>query len=77
VITSFLMAGAVDRAIVSVAPIVLGRGISAVHDLGRSRIADAIRLEDRVVRQVGDDLVVAGTPAFDRDRGLDGQPDAG
>lgn len=62
VITSFLAAGLVDRAIVSVAPIVLGRGIDAVDDLGSERIADALRLEDRVIRLVGEDVLIAGTP---------------
>jgi 3,4-dihydroxy 2-butanone 4-phosphate synthase/GTP cyclohydrolase II len=62
VITSFLASGLVDRVIVSVAPIVLGRGIDAVEDLGSARIADALRLEDRVVRQVGEDIVIAGSP---------------
>jgi hypothetical protein len=45
---------------------VLGRGVDAVDDLGSRRIADAVRLEDRVVRQVGDDIVIAGTPARTR-----------
>jgi 3,4-dihydroxy 2-butanone 4-phosphate synthase/GTP cyclohydrolase II len=62
VLTSFLASGEVDRVIVSVAPMVLGRGVEAVDDLGSRRIADAVRLQDRVVRQVGDDIVVAGTP---------------
>ena len=66
VITSFLVSGEVDRVIVSVAPLVLGRGVDAVDDLGSRRIADAVRLEDRVVRQVGDDIVIAGTPARTR-----------
>jgi len=66
VLTSFLLSGEVDRVIVSVAPLVLGRGVDAVDDLGSRRIADAVRLEDRVVRQVGDDIVIAGTPAQTR-----------
>jgi 3,4-dihydroxy 2-butanone 4-phosphate synthase/GTP cyclohydrolase II len=69
VITSFLQAGVVDRAIVSIAPIVLGRGIEAVDDLGSTLISDGLRLQDRVVRQVGDDIVIAGTPALGRSNG--------
>ena len=73
VITSFLHMGVVDRAIVSIAPIVLGRGIEAVDDLGNTHISDALRLQERVVRQVGDDVVIAGTPVLGQsvgDRGV-------
>lgn len=69
VLTSFLDAEVVDRVIVSIAPVLLGSGIDAVADLGSERIADALRLRDRVVRQVGDDIVIAGTPARARDVG--------
>ena len=69
VITSFLQAGVVDRAIVSVAPIVLGRGIEAVEDLGNTQISEALRLQERVVRQVGEDVVIAGTPVLGRSNG--------
>jgi 3,4-dihydroxy 2-butanone 4-phosphate synthase/GTP cyclohydrolase II len=62
VLTSFLDAGAVDRVVVSIAPVLLGSGIDAVADLGSQRIADAFQLRDRIVRQVGDDIVIAGTP---------------
>lgn len=75
VITSFLHTGVVDRAIVSIAPIVLGRGIEAVDDLGHTHISDALRLQERVVRQVGDDIVIAGTPVLGQsigDRGVPG-----
>jgi 3,4-dihydroxy 2-butanone 4-phosphate synthase/GTP cyclohydrolase II len=69
VITSFLDAEAVDRVVVSIAPVLLGSGIDAVADLGSERIADALQLRDRVVRQVGDDVVIAGTPARAHDAG--------
>jgi GTP cyclohydrolase II len=69
VITSFLQAGVVDRAMVSIAPIVLGRGIEAVDDLGSTMISDGLRLQDRVVRQVGDDIVIAGTPVLRQSNG--------
>jgi hypothetical protein len=69
VITSFLQAGVVDRAIVSVAPIVLGRGIEAVEDLGNTQISEALRLQERVVRQVGEDIVIAGTPVLGKSNG--------
>lgn len=67
VLTSFLDAEAADRVIVSIAPVLLGSGIDAVADLGSERIADALQLRDRVVRQVGDDVVIAGTPVRAQD----------
>ncbi len=76
VITSFLHAGVVDRAIVSVAPIVLGRGIEAVEDLGNTQISDALRLQDRVVRQVGEDIVIAGTPVLGSSNGSRRAPES-
>jgi riboflavin biosynthesis pyrimidine reductase len=70
VLTSFLEAEAVDRVIASIAPVVLGSGIDAVADLGSERISDGLQLRDRVVRQVGDDVVIAGTPARAHDASL-------
>jgi 3,4-dihydroxy 2-butanone 4-phosphate synthase/GTP cyclohydrolase II len=58
-ITEVLAAGLVDRMIVSIAPTVIGSGTQAVDDLGTRRIADGIRLENRVIFPVGDDVVLA------------------
>ncbi len=58
--TALFAAGAVDRLIVSTAPIVIGAGINAVGDLGVAKIADGIRLENCVVTKVGDDVITAG-----------------
>jgi GTP cyclohydrolase II len=58
--TSLLAAGLVDRVVVSIAPTLLGAGRDAVGDLGIDRVAAGLRLEDRVVRIVGTDVVVAG-----------------
>jgi riboflavin-specific deaminase-like protein len=59
VITGMLTAGLVDRLIVAVAPIVIGAGTQAVKSLGVQRIADGIRLENRSIVPVGDDVVLA------------------
>jgi riboflavin biosynthesis pyrimidine reductase len=59
-VTALLAAGAVDRLIVSIAPVLLGAGVDAVGDLGIDRVADGITLRNRVVTSVGDDVVVAG-----------------
>jgi 3,4-dihydroxy 2-butanone 4-phosphate synthase/GTP cyclohydrolase II len=58
-ITAVLAAGLVDRMIVSIAPTVIGTGTQAVDDLGTQRIADGIRLGNRVILPVGDDVVLA------------------
>jgi riboflavin biosynthesis pyrimidine reductase len=59
VITGLLAAGLVDRIIVGVAPVVIGAGTQAVNSLGVYSIADGIRLENRTILPVGDDLVLA------------------
>jgi len=60
VITSFLSSGLADRLVVAISPRVLGSGTEAVRDLGITEVAGSIRLEDRAVHVVGDDLLVAG-----------------
>src|SRR5262249_28394482 len=60
VITSMLAAGVVDRMIVAVSPWIIGAGTEAVRDLGVSRITDGIRLVNRSVHAVGDDVLLAG-----------------
>ncbi len=59
VITSLLAAGAVDRMVVALAPTIIGAGIEAVSDLHVRRIADGIRLRNRFICPVDDDVVVA------------------
>ena len=43
VITSFLNAGAVDRMIVVVAPILIGKGVHSIGDLGVKNLSEAMR----------------------------------
>ncbi len=64
VITSFLRAGLVDRLVVGIAPTIVGAGTEAVGDLRISRICDGLRLTNRSVHSVGDDLVVAADVAW-------------
>lgn len=59
VITSLLGAGLVDRIVVAVAPVVIGEGTSAVGALGVTNIADGIRLQNRAIFPVGDDVMLA------------------
>jgi GTP cyclohydrolase II len=59
VITSFLAEKLVDRLVVGIAPTIIGAGIDAVGDLGIARVAESVRLTNRSVHVVGDDLLVA------------------
>ena len=60
VATSFLADGLVNRAIVAIAPTVLGAGTDAIGDLGVERISQAIQLKHPLARMVGRDVVMAG-----------------
>jgi 3,4-dihydroxy 2-butanone 4-phosphate synthase/GTP cyclohydrolase II len=66
VITSTVRERLADRVVVAVAPLLLGKGTEAVGDLGATQIADGLRLLNRTVHQVGQDLLVAGN--LDRTR---------
>jgi len=59
VITGLLREDLVDRLVVAVAPLVIGSGTPAVEALGITRIADAIRLYNRSIVPVGDDVLLA------------------
>jgi riboflavin biosynthesis pyrimidine reductase len=72
VITSMLAARVVDRIIVAVAPLIIGSGTEAVRELGVTRIMDGIRLVNRSVYPVADDVLLAWDIAHAR-RGHRGQ----
>jgi len=59
VITSFLRSGLVDRLVVGIAPTIVGAGTEAVGDLRIERICDGLRLTNRAVHPVGEDLLIA------------------
>jgi 3,4-dihydroxy 2-butanone 4-phosphate synthase/GTP cyclohydrolase II len=59
IITALFAAGLVDRVIVAIAPIVIGEGTQAVNGLGVERVMDGIRLGNRTVVPVGDDVLLA------------------
>jgi 3,4-dihydroxy 2-butanone 4-phosphate synthase/GTP cyclohydrolase II len=64
IITSFLRAGVVDRLVVGIAPTVVGAGTEAVGELRVTRISEGLRLTNRSVHTVGEDLVVAADVAW-------------
>ena len=57
IITSFLRAGLVHRMVVVTAPIIIGRGVEAVGDLGITSLADAMRPRHSRMRRLGTDRV--------------------
>jgi 3,4-dihydroxy 2-butanone 4-phosphate synthase/GTP cyclohydrolase II len=59
VITSMLAAQVVDRLIVGVAPTIIGRGTESVGGLGVNRIIDGIRLTDRRMYALPDDVLLS------------------
>lgn len=59
---AFLRAGAVDRILAYVAPILLGGPITAVGDLGVANIAGALRWRYDGVERVGPDLLLSLVP---------------
>ena len=59
IITSLLRARLVDRLVFSLSPTVLGAGTEAVGDLGSARVTDGLRLVNRSVHLVDDDVVLA------------------
>jgi len=75
VITSLLRAGVVDRLIVAVAPTIIGQGTEAVGPLGVTAVADGIRLVNRSMHVVGDDVLLAGDLAAPAEMARQDGPD--
>ena len=59
IITSLLRARLVDRIVVSISPVIIGRGTSAVGNLDVLRVADGIRLVNRSIVPIEDDVLLA------------------
>ena len=59
VITSFLRARLVDRLVVGIAPTIVGAGTEAVGDLRVARVSEGVRLTNRSVHSVGEDVLLA------------------
>ena len=59
---AFLRAGAIDRILAYVAPILVGGPVTAVDDVGVSTISGALRWQFDRVDQAGPDLVLSLVP---------------
>jgi diaminohydroxyphosphoribosylaminopyrimidine deaminase/5-amino-6-(5-phosphoribosylamino)uracil reductase len=62
---AFLRAGAIDRMLAYVAPILLGGPITAVDDVGVSNISRALRWQFDGIERAGPDLVLSLVPRRD------------
>jgi len=66
VITALLHQQLVDRMAICVAPVILGRGVEAIGDLGIAELANALGLRALDVRRLGQDVIVSGEVAAER-----------
>ena len=57
IITSFLRAGLVDRMLIVTAPLLIGKGIEAIGDLGTKALTEAIVPEISSFKAAGKDLI--------------------
>jgi diaminohydroxyphosphoribosylaminopyrimidine deaminase/5-amino-6-(5-phosphoribosylamino)uracil reductase len=60
---SFVAAGAVDKVVGYLAPVLLGAGPAALADAGIATIADALRLDITETVRIGPDLRITAVPA--------------
>lgn len=60
---SFIAAGAVDKVVGYLAPVLLGAGPAALADAGISTITEALRLELTETVRIGPDLRISAVPA--------------
>ncbi|MFI6684361.1 bifunctional diaminohydroxyphosphoribosylaminopyrimidine deaminase/5-amino-6-(5-phosphoribosylamino)uracil reductase RibD [Streptomyces sp. NPDC050485] len=60
---AFVAAGAVDRVVGYLAPVLLGAGPGALADAGISTIAEALRLDISETVRIGPDLRITATPS--------------
>ncbi len=65
VLTSFLSQKAADKIFICVAPILIGKGIDAIGDLGIKQLGKAIKLNEVQYKKAGPDMIISGTPAWD------------
>jgi diaminohydroxyphosphoribosylaminopyrimidine deaminase/5-amino-6-(5-phosphoribosylamino)uracil reductase len=64
VLTSFLLQQLADKIVVCVAPLMIGKGIEAIGELGIERLDNAIRLEGVETAKSGPDCLISGYPIW-------------
>jgi len=58
IITSLLKAKLPDRVVIVIAPKIVGKGVEAVGDLKIQSMDESLRLANRKIRRLGDDLII-------------------
>jgi diaminohydroxyphosphoribosylaminopyrimidine deaminase/5-amino-6-(5-phosphoribosylamino)uracil reductase len=61
-------AGAIDRLVLFVAPVLLGEGVRSVAGFRPPSVVEGMKLAIKDVRRVGEDLMVTAEPAGERER---------
>ena len=61
IITSLLKAGLVDKMIIPIAPMIVGKGLEAIGDLNINKINKTIRFTSFKTMKKGDDIIFEGT----------------
>ena len=64
VLTSFLKQRQADKIVVCVAPMIIGKGIDAIGDLGIRRLDNAVRLDGVEFTKSGPDCIMSGYPVW-------------
>jgi diaminohydroxyphosphoribosylaminopyrimidine deaminase/5-amino-6-(5-phosphoribosylamino)uracil reductase len=64
VLTSFLKQRQVDKIMVCIAPMIIGKGIDAIGNLGIGRLDNAIRLDSVEFTKSGPDCIISGYPVW-------------
>ncbi|GGT77508.1 bifunctional diaminohydroxyphosphoribosylaminopyrimidine deaminase/5-amino-6-(5-phosphoribosylamino)uracil reductase RibD [Streptomyces lateritius] len=65
---AFVAAGAVDKVVGYLAPVLLGAGPNALADAGITTITDALRLHVTETVRIGPDLRITATPVTNKER---------
>ncbi len=58
VITSFLRQNLADKAVIAIAPKIMGKGVAAVGELNRREVSQTLKLSFNKIYRMGEDLVV-------------------
>lgn len=64
ILTSFMQERLVDKIYCFIAPIIIGKGLDALAELGISKIADSVQLKDVEFKKIEDNVLITGYPAW-------------
>lgn len=64
IFTQFIKQGLFDKVSFFIAPIIIGKGIEAIGELGTIKLSQSIRLENPVVEIIGNQVIMHGYRAL-------------